>query len=114
MANAVTGVAVRGSCGQPEIWSAGSKHHVTALETAPSVQALMRGPARQGTTTSADGHGPSSPPSPPGESGGVIVFVDQAAQYGSPVDPCGAGVGHGGAGDVAVAAGDMLCDALVR
>src|SRR5205823_3820656 len=29
---AVTGVAVRGSCGQPEIWSAGSKHHVTALE----------------------------------------------------------------------------------
>ena len=30
--NAVTGVAVRGSCGQPEIWSAGSKHHVTALK----------------------------------------------------------------------------------
>ena len=29
---AVTGVAVRGSCGQAEIWSAGSKHHVTALE----------------------------------------------------------------------------------
>jgi class 3 adenylate cyclase len=51
---------VRGSCGQPEIWSAGSKRHVTALETAPSVQALMRGPARQGATTSADGHGSSS------------------------------------------------------
>jgi hypothetical protein len=30
---AVTGVAVRGSCGQTEIWSAGSKHHVTALES---------------------------------------------------------------------------------
>ena len=29
---AVTGVAVRGSWGQAEIWSAGSKHHVTALE----------------------------------------------------------------------------------
>ena len=29
---AVTGVAVRGSCGQAEIWSAGSKRHVTALE----------------------------------------------------------------------------------
>ena len=30
--NAVTGVAARSSCGQTEIWSAGSKHHVTALE----------------------------------------------------------------------------------
>jgi hypothetical protein len=49
-----------------------------------------------------------------GGSGGVSVFVDQAAQDGSSVDPCGAGVGHGGAGDVTVAAGDVLCDALVR
>jgi hypothetical protein len=48
-----------------------------------------------------------------GGSGGVSVFVDQAAQDGSSVDPCGAGVGHGGAGDVTVAAGDVLCDALV-
>src|SRR5215469_1024506 len=30
---AVTGVAVRRSCGQPEIWSAGSKHDVTALRS---------------------------------------------------------------------------------
>ena len=30
---AVTGVAVRRSCGQRKIWSAGSKHHVTALES---------------------------------------------------------------------------------
>ena len=30
---AVTGVAVRSSCGQRKIWSAGSKHHVTAPES---------------------------------------------------------------------------------
>ena len=47
-------------------------------------------------------------------SGGVRVFVDQAAQDGSSVDSYGAGVGHGGPGDVTVAAGDVLCDALVR
>lgn len=52
-------MAVRGSCGQPELWSAGSKHHVTALENAaPTVQAHLRGPARQEHATSADGHTP--------------------------------------------------------
>src|SRR6266516_3188499 len=41
-----------------------------------------------------------------GGSGSVSVFVDQAAQDGSSVDPCGAGVGHGSAGNLMVAAGD--------
>jgi hypothetical protein len=34
------------------------------LKTAPSVQTLLRGPARQGATTSADGHASSSRPHP--------------------------------------------------
>jgi hypothetical protein len=41
-------------------------------------------------------------------SGGVGVFVDQAAQDGSSVDLRGAGVGHGGAGDVMSLSG-MCC-----
>jgi hypothetical protein len=49
-----------------------------------------------------------------GGSGGVRVFVDQAAQDGSSVDLCGAGVGHGGAGRVTICVWDMLGDALVR
>jgi hypothetical protein len=44
-----------GAAGQAEIRSAGSKHQVTALEAAPGVQTVMRGQARQGTATSADG-----------------------------------------------------------
>ena len=36
--NADTVVAVRGSCGQAEIWSAGSKHQFTALKAAPGDQ----------------------------------------------------------------------------
>ena len=49
-----------------------------------------------------------------GGSGGVRVFVDQAAQDGASVDPCGVEVGHGGAGRVTICVGDMLSDALVR
>jgi hypothetical protein len=47
-------------------------------------------------------------------SGGVRVFVDQAAQDGSSMDPCGVEVGHGEAGGVTICVGDMLSDALVR
>ena len=36
--NADTVVAVRGSCGQAEIWSAGSKHQFTALKAAPGAR----------------------------------------------------------------------------
>jgi len=36
-------VAVRGSCGQPEIWSAGSKHHVTALKESSQRSGLIAG-----------------------------------------------------------------------
>jgi hypothetical protein len=43
----------------------------------------------------------------------VRVFVDQAAQDGSSVDPCHVEVGHGDAGGVTICAGDMLIDALV-
>ena len=50
-------MAVRGSRGQAEIWSAGSERHVTALEkAAPSVQTFKRGRTRQEHATSADGH----------------------------------------------------------
>jgi hypothetical protein len=44
----------------------------------------------------------------------ACVFVDQAAQDGSSVDPRGAGVGQGEAGGGRIPAGDMLCGALVR
>jgi hypothetical protein len=44
-------------------------------------------------------------------SGGVRVFVDQAAQDGSSVDPCGIDFGHGGAWGVTICAGDVLGDA---
>jgi hypothetical protein len=47
-------------------------------------------------------------------SGGVRVFVDQAAQDGSSVDPSGIEVGHSGARDVTMCAGDVLSNALVR
>jgi len=36
-------VSVRGSCGQPEIWSAGSKHHVTALKESSQRSGLIAG-----------------------------------------------------------------------
>ena len=39
----LTVVAVRRSCGQAEIWSAGSKHQFTALRAAPGVQTGGRG-----------------------------------------------------------------------
>jgi len=51
-----TVVAVRGSCGQAEIWSAGWKHQYTALKGAPGVQTVARGQARQAASASADGH----------------------------------------------------------
>jgi hypothetical protein len=38
-------------------------------------------------------------------SGGVRVFVDQAAQDGSSMDPCGVEVGHGAAGGVTICVG---------
>ena len=44
----------------------------------------------------------------------ACVFVDQAAQDGSSVDPRGAGVGQGEAGGGRIPVGDMLCGALVR
>jgi hypothetical protein len=47
-------------------------------------------------------------------SGGVRVLVDQAAKDGSSADPSGVEVGRGGAGRVAIAARDLLFDALVR
>src|SRR5260370_22746570 len=61
----LTVVAVRRSCGQAEIWSAGSKHQFTALKAAPGDQTGGRGQTRQGSTTSADGHThPGNPPRP--------------------------------------------------
>ena len=61
--NADMVVAVRRSCGQAEIWSAGSKHQFTALKAAPGDQTGGRGQARQESTTSADGHAhPGSTP----------------------------------------------------
>jgi hypothetical protein len=47
-------------------------------------------------------------------SGGVGVFVDQAAQDRFSAHLLSAGAGHGGAGSVRFAAGDALGDALVR
>ena len=80
----LTVVAVRGSCGQAEIWSAGSKHQYTALKAAPSDQTVGRGPARQGSRRQRMATGQSSrhdstwrtrfrrimaPPAPPRGSG---------------------------------------------
>jgi hypothetical protein len=45
-----------------------------------------------------------------GGSGCVRVFVNQAAQDGSSVDPCGIEVSQGEAGGVMIPVGDMLCD----
>jgi hypothetical protein len=47
-------------------------------------------------------------------SGGVRVFVDQAAQDRFSAGLSCADVGHGGAGSVALVVGDALGDALVR
>jgi hypothetical protein len=49
-----------------------------------------------------------------GGSGGVGVFVDQAAQDGSSADPPGAGIGQYGAARTSIAIWDLLFDALVR
>jgi hypothetical protein len=49
-----------------------------------------------------------------GTSGGVRVFVDQAAQDGFSEDPFAVEVGHGDAGSVEFVIGDALGDALVR
>jgi hypothetical protein len=49
-----------------------------------------------------------------GGSGGVRVFVDQAAQDGSSVDPSGIDFGHSGARGVTMCVGDVLSNALVR
>jgi hypothetical protein len=49
-----------------------------------------------------------------GASGGVRVFVDQAAQDGFSEDPFAVEVGHGDAGSVEFVIGDALGDALVR
>jgi hypothetical protein len=48
-----------------------------------------------------------------GASGGVRVFVDQAAQDGFSEDPFAVEVGHGDAGSVEFVIGDALGDALV-
>ena len=47
-------------------------------------------------------------------SGGVRVFVDQAAQDGFSADPFGVEAGYGAAGTVEFVVGDALGDALVR
>jgi hypothetical protein len=47
-------------------------------------------------------------------SGGMRVLDDQAAQHGFSADLMCVDAGHGGAGTVAFAIGDMLRDALVR
>src|SRR6266536_2302367 len=44
-------------------------------------------------------------------SDGVPVFVDQAVEDRFEADPLCVDVGHGGAGSVTVAVGDVLCDA---
>ena len=49
-----------------------------------------------------------------GGSGGVRVFVDQAAQDGSSVDPSGIDFGHSGVWGVTMCVGDVLSNALVR
>ena len=49
-----------------------------------------------------------------GASGGVRVFVDQAAQDGFSEDPSAVEVGHGDAVSVGFVGGDALGDALVR
>src|SRR5258708_28180813 len=58
---AVTAAVVRGSQGHREIWSAGSRHHSAALKIGSRRQTLLRGPARQGGTTSANDRGHSLP-----------------------------------------------------
>jgi len=79
-------VAVRGSCGQAEIWSAGSKRQFTALKAAPSDQTVARGQARQAVSTSADGHARSSqqPAPPAGGSGPLPRYAMRAAANPSP------------------------------
>ena len=67
-------VAVRGSCGQAEIWSAGSKHQFTALKAAPSVRLLdgvepAKGQRRQRT---ARAHPDSTPAPGTGGSGARV------------------------------------------
>jgi hypothetical protein len=47
-------------------------------------------------------------------SGGIRVFVDQAAQDGFSADLLYIDVGHGGAGSVTFIVGDALGDALMR
>src|SRR5260221_4207002 len=61
---AVAVAAVRRSQGHREIWSAGSKHHLAALEVGSRRQTVLRGQARQAGTTSADDRGHSFPGHP--------------------------------------------------
>ena len=85
----LTVVAVRGSCGQAEIWSAGSKHQFTALKAAPGDQTGGRGQTRQGSSTSADGHAHPGNHAATGTAGSGTPTVPRArqrtqARYGGP------------------------------